>query len=189
MISFSQNTSAKGETALDEHVEMNTVQEMQTPPVMQAEPEKRENVLGGIVGAFLFSLAGGVIWFLLDMVGFYAGISGLIGAVCAIQGYRIFGGRLSKKGVIIAAVISLLVLALAWYLCFAKDLFQAHKEWYAAKEIDYMPTYAECVRAGGLWLKEEPEIARSYLLNLLVGIALAIVGSVRYIINAFKENT
>ena len=81
MISFSQNTSAKGETALDEHVEMNTVPEMQTPPVMQAEPEKRENVLGGIVGAFLFSLAGGVIWFQLDMVGFYAGISGLIGAV------------------------------------------------------------------------------------------------------------
>ncbi len=172
---------------MDDYNEMNTLPEMQTAPVMDAAPQKSENVLAGIVGAFLFSLAGGVIWFLLDMIGFYAGISGLIGAVCAIQGYKIFSGRLSRKGVIIAAIISLLVLALAWYLCFAKDLYQAHQEWYANKEIDYMPTYAECVRYGGLWL-EEPEIARSYLLNLGIGIVLAIVGSVRYIINAFKEN-
>ena len=149
---------------------------------------KKENVLAGIVGAFLFSLAGGVVWFLLDLVGFYAGISGLIGVVCAITGYKLFAGSLSKKGIIISFIISLLVLILAWYLCFAKDLFQAHQEWYANKEIDYMPTYAECVRAGYLWF-QEPDIAKGYFINLAIGIVLAIVGSIRYLINAIKEKT
>ena len=53
----------------------------------------RENVVAGIVGAFLFSLAGGILWFLLYLMGFVAGISGLVGAVCAVKGYSVF----SKK--------------------------------------------------------------------------------------------
>ena len=155
---------------------------------VNTEVKKEENVLAGVVGAFLFSLVGGAVWFLLDLVGFYAGISGLIGVVCAVTGYKLFAGTLSRKGVIIAFIISLLVLALAWYLCFAKDLFQAYKEWYANKEVNYMPTYAECVREGVLWL-QEPDIAKAYFINLAIGIALAIIGSIRYIITAFKEKT
>ncbi|MBR5767747.1 MAG: hypothetical protein IKX86_03615 [Clostridia bacterium] len=46
--------------------------------------EKKENVVAGIVGAFLFSLAGAVVWVLLHLVGFVAAISGLVGVVCAI---------------------------------------------------------------------------------------------------------
>ena len=155
---------------------------------VNTEVKKEENVLAGIVGAFLFSLVGGAVWFLLDLVGFYAGISGLVGVVCAVTGYKLFAGNLSKKGVIIAFIISLLVLVLAWYLCFVKDLFQAYKEWYANKEISYMPTYAECVREGVLWL-QEPDIAKGYFINLAIGIVLAVIGSIRYIITAFKEKT
>ena len=38
-----------------------------------------ENRLAGTVGALLFSLAGGVVYFLLYQVGYIAAISGLIG--------------------------------------------------------------------------------------------------------------
>lgn len=148
-----------------------------------------ENVLAGIVGAFLFSLAGGLLWFLLSLVGFYAAWSGLVGVVCAIQGYRIFGGRLSKKGVIIAALVAILVLVLAWYLCFCKDLFEAHKVWFADNRIDFMPSYSDCVRAGWQWMKEEPTIMKEYLTNLAIGLGLAIIGSIRYVVNAFKNET
>ena len=52
-----------------------------------------ENVIAGIVGAFLFSLAGGALWFVLYLLGFIAGLSGLVGAVCAIKGYSIFAKK------------------------------------------------------------------------------------------------
>ena len=45
-----------------------------------------ENVIAGIVGAFLFSLVGGALWFVLGMIGIIASISGLVGAVCAMKG-------------------------------------------------------------------------------------------------------
>lgn len=150
--------------------------------------EKQENVLAGAVGAFLFGLAGAAVWVVLDLVGFMAGLSGLVGVICAMQGYKVFGGKLSKKGVIIAAVIAILILVLAWYGCFAKDLYQAYKEWYANGEVDFMPTYFDCVRNGFRFF-QEGEIAKDYLLSLLIGLGLALLGSYRYIINAFRGAT
>ena len=44
-----------------------------------------ENRLAGTVGALLFSLAGGVVYFLLYQVGYIAAISGLIGVICAFK--------------------------------------------------------------------------------------------------------
>ena len=150
--------------------------------------EKQENVLAGAVGAFLFGLAGAAVWVVLDLVGFMAGLSGLVGVICAMQGYKVFGGKLSRKGVIIAAVIAILILVLAWYGCFAKDLYQAYKEWYANGEVDFMPTYFDCVRNGFRFF-QEGEIAKDYLLSLLIGLGLALLGSYRYIINAFRGAT
>lgn len=70
----------------------------------------KENVAAGIAGAFLFSLAGGIIYFILYLIGITASISGLVGVICAIKGYSIFAKRESKRGVLIAVVASLLVI-------------------------------------------------------------------------------
>ena len=78
--------------------------------------EKKENVLLGILGAFLFSLAGAVVWVVLDLIGFIAAISGLVGVFCAIHGYRIFAGKLSKKGIIIAIIIAFIVFNLYFFV-------------------------------------------------------------------------
>jgi hypothetical protein len=75
----------------------------------------------------LFSLAGGIIWFVLYQVGILAAISGLIGVVCAIKGYAIFGKRESTKGIIISTVIAFIVLVLAWYLCLSYDVYDAYQ--------------------------------------------------------------
>ena len=85
----------------------------------------RENVVAGIVGALLFALAGGVIWFVFYLLGFIVGISGLVGAICAIKGYSIFAKKESIKGIVISVVISLLIIVLAWYLCLAYDVCEA----------------------------------------------------------------
>ena len=38
-------------------------------------------ILPGIIGAFLFSLVGGILWFVLYQIGYVASISGLIGVI------------------------------------------------------------------------------------------------------------
>lgn len=146
----------------------------------------KENFIAGLVGAFLFSLAGGAVWYLLYQVGFIAGISGIIGVVCAILGYRIFARKESIKGVIFATIIAALVIVLAWYLCLATDVYKAHQDWYANGEIDYMPSFAECVRYGYTFL-EEPEIARAYYADLGIGMLFCIIGAFASVRNAIAR--
>ncbi len=145
-----------------------------------------ENVFAGIVGAFLFSLVGGLVWFLLYLVGFFAGISGMIGVILAIKGYALFAKKESIKGIIIASVIAFLVLVLAWYLCFGKDVYEAFQMWYSNGEIDYTLTYAESLRAVPAFLTD-PEIGPEYIKDLVIGLILALIGSVGTIITSIRN--
>ena len=145
-----------------------------------------ENVVAGTVGAFLFSLAGGIIYFLLHLVGYVASISGLIGAICAVKGYSVFAKKESKKGIIIAAIIALLVIAIAWYFCLAYDVYEAHKGWFEAGEIDYTVSFLEALRGAPVFL-EEPEIARAYFGDLALGLLFALIGSGSYVYNKYKN--
>ena len=146
----------------------------------------QENVIAGAVGAFLFSLAGGVVWFLLWQIGILAGISGVIGVVCAIKGYKVFGKAESKKGVIISVVIAVIVIVIAWYACLSLDVMHAYEQWYADGEVDYLPSYFECVGHAYLYL-QDGEILRGYLIDLLIGLAFCAFGSFGSIRSAFRR--
>ena len=156
-----------------------TPEEPQTPPVQPVLPPN-ENVLAGIVGAFLFSLAGGIIWFLLYQVGILAAFSGLIGVVCAIKGYAIFGKRESTKGIIISTVIAFIVLVLAWYLCLSYDVYDAYQLWYEEGHVDFTLTFFESVANAHLFL-EEPEIASAYFKDLGLGLLFCVIGAFSYV--------
>ncbi len=145
-----------------------------------------ENVVAGIVGAFLFSLAGGVLWFVLYLFGFVAGISGLVGAVCAIKGYSVFSKKESVKGIVISVVIALLVMVLAWYLCLAYDVWTAHNDWFEEGYIDYTLTYFEAVQASGFYL-EDPEIGPAYFGDLVIGLLFCVIGGGSYVVNKIKS--
>lgn len=146
----------------------------------------KENVLAGIVGAFLFSLVGGVLWYVLYQVGFMAGISGFVGVVCALKGYEFFAKKESRKGVIISVLVSIFVMIIAWYLCLATDVYKAYQEWYANGDIDYTITFVEAVRGAYIFLSE-PEIAPSYFGDLAIGLLLCVVGCWKDVINAFRS--
>ncbi|MBQ4036759.1 MAG: hypothetical protein IJC84_01375 [Clostridia bacterium] len=148
--------------------------------------ETRENVLAGCVGAFLFSLAGGILWFILYQVGFMAGLSGLVGVVCAIKGYSIFAKKESIKGIVIAVLMAILVMVLAWYLCLSLDVYNAYQDWFAAGEVDFTLTYGESVRSAYLFLADS-EILISYLTDLGLGLLLCVVGAYRSVIEAVKR--
>lgn len=90
-----------------------------------AELEPRENVFLGIVGALLFSLAGALVYFFLNRVGYIASISATIGAFCACFGYALFSRKKdSKIGSIAAAVVTVLVMLFAVVFCLAFDLYE-----------------------------------------------------------------
>ena len=149
-------------------------------------PEIRENVVAGIVGAFLFSLAGAAAYFLLHLIGYIASISGLIAAVCAVKGYAVFARKESKKGIVIAAVMALLIIVLAWYFCLAYDVYDAYKMWYETGEMDFSVTFIEAFRVAPSFL-EIPEIAGEYSKDLCLSILFCLIGGGSFIVNKMRN--
>lgn len=148
--------------------------------------EKKENYLAGTLGALLFALAGGIVWFLLYQIGYLAGISGLVGVLCAIYGYKLFAKGQSLTGIIIAIVAAILVMVLAWYFCLAKDVYDVYQEWYANGDVDFTLTFGEAVMNAHLFL-QDGEILGAYLKDLGIGLLLCIVGGFRYVVSALQE--
>ncbi len=159
---------------------------MNNPLNLNEQQNIHENVLAGIVGAFLFSLAGGALWFVLYMIGFIAAISGLVGAICAIKGYSVFAKKESVKGIVISVIISLIVMVIAWYFCLAYDIYTVHLEWFEAGEIDFTYTFFESVRVAPFFL-EDPAIRGAYIKDLVLGLAFCVIGGGSYVVNKIKN--
>lgn len=153
---------------------------------VNANVYNEENVLAGIIGALLFSLVGGVLWYVLYQVGFLAAISGLVGVICAIKGYTVFSKKESIKGIIISVIVAVIVIIIAWYFCLANDVYVAYKDWYANGEIDYVISFSDAVRGAYTYLFDM-EIAIAYLKDLGIGLLLCIVGAGSYVSNAIKK--
>lgn len=71
--------------------------------------QKKENIIGGFVGALIGSLLGVVAIVILGQLGYVAVISGLILAVCTLKGYELLGGKLSKVGIVISVLIMIVM--------------------------------------------------------------------------------
>ena len=144
---------------------------------------EEENVLFGIVGAFLFSLAGGVLYYVLYQVGYLAAVSGLIGVICAIKGYALFAKKESVRGIVIAIIMATMVLVLAWYCCLSNDVYLAYQEWYANGEVEYALTFFESVGVAYLFLADAP----GYFADLGISLLLAAVGCGSYVVRMVKK--
>lgn len=145
-----------------------------------------ENKVAGTVGAFLFALVGGLAFYLLYQVGKLAAISGIIGVSCALVGYRLFAKRESRYGAVIAVVMAALVIVLAWYLCLSKDVYEACQEWYVSGDIEEEIDFLTAVRNAWRFL-EEPDIARGYLTDLIIGLLLCVAGWIGTFVKSSKQ--
>lgn len=63
----------------------------------QMMQQKKENAVGGIVGALPGSLVGVLCIILLSQMGYVAAVSGVVMAVGVLKGYELLGGKVSKK--------------------------------------------------------------------------------------------
>lgn len=149
--------------------------------------EHKENVIAGIVGAMLFSLVGGLLWFILYQVNFFSSLSGVVAVVCANMGYMLFARGESKKGLVISVIAAIISIVTAWYLCLSLDCYHAFQEWYADGEINYTITYAQAVRIAYTFLSEPP-IAAAYFKDLGIGLLLCGVGAFSFIRNVIRRN-
>lgn len=86
--------------------------------VRQEKSKKTENIVGGIIGALLGSLIGAAAIIIFSQLGYIAAISGVIMGVCALKGYELLGGKLSKAGIVISSIIMVIMV----YLSFQLDL-------------------------------------------------------------------
>lgn len=73
------------------------------------ELRKPDNVLFGIFGALIGALIGGLCIVLLGQAGYVASFSGIVLALCTLKGYELLGGRLSKVGIAVSAVLILVI--------------------------------------------------------------------------------
>lgn len=73
------------------------------------EKRKRENMIAGLVGAFLGSLLGVASIIVVGQMGYIASVCGLVMAVCTLKGYELLGGVLSRKGAVISSLLTLIM--------------------------------------------------------------------------------
>lgn len=151
-----------------------------------SQPDVKENVLLGVLGAFLFALAGGALWFVLYLVGFIAALSGLVGVICAIKGYSLFAKKESVKGIVIAVVMTLLVIVIAWYFCLSYDAYIAHQQWFEEGEIDYTITFLDALLGSHIYLSD-PDIGPGYWGDLALGLLFCVIGGGSYVVNKIKN--
>lgn len=109
--------------------------------VKQEKSKKAENIVGGIIGALLGSLIGAAAIILISQLGYIAAISGVIMGVCALKGYELLGGKLSKAGIIISSLIMIVMVFLSNQLDWAIILhneYPAYGIFEAFKMMNYL---------------------------------------------------
>lgn len=133
----------------------------------------KDNVFLGIVGAVIGALIGSALWVLIGQVGFIAGIAGYAIVFCSVKGYKLLGKTISKKGIIICVIFSLVMILAAEYVSTGIAIYQAFIE-------DYYITIADAMKSVPEFLKES-EVRNELLKNLAVGYGLAIWASFSYV--------
>lgn len=131
----------------------------------------------GVLGAFLFALVGGVVYYVLWSLNIIAALSGIICVICAIKGYEIFARESSKTGIIAAVVVSAVVMILAWYYCYCTDMQAYYQGLFDAGEVDFVPSMGVCLQYGFLDLPAN----LGYVVDLILSLAMGGVGCWGYI--------
>lgn len=138
-------------------------------------PVRKSNVFLGIIGAIGGSLVGVVLWIMISMVGFVAGIAGYVMLKFALKGYERLSGCLDRKGAAISLIVAAFMVTFACVLDYVIILCRAFFEWDASFD-----TVRYVVMNFGT-LMTELDTWRGFAVNLLVGYALSVWSSYQLI--------
>ena len=79
---------------------------------VEAYEAREENFLLGIVGAVIGVIIGGAVALLVARLGYVSVLAGAALGFCTIKGYEILGKKLTKKGVVVSAILMVLTVFL-----------------------------------------------------------------------------
>ena len=96
---------------------------------------KEENILKGILGAFLGSFIGLLIIVVFSNFGIVASISGFVMAFLTIKYYKKFAGDISKLGIIISIIVMIIMTLLALNLSISLEIIKVQNQ------SGYMPNF------------------------------------------------
>ena len=152
----------------------------QTQTVEPAEQDLGNgNVIAGIVGAFLFALIGGLLYFVIYQIGVIAGICGLAIFVLANFGYNLFakGNKNTIVSLVVSIVMMIVMIFLAEYVSLSFEIFQTFK--------DEGITIFDAIRATPEFLAE-PEIGNAVAGDLAFAYIFGFIASISNIVNIVK---
>lgn len=139
---------------------------------IKQQENMKENVIAGIVGAFLFSLLGGALYFLIYQIGFIAGICGFVIVVLASFGYQKFSGKdNSKKGIVVSIILLIVVLFMAEYISLSYDIYDEFKDWGISffDAVEITPDFLQESEVLGAFIKD---LVIAYVLGIIASFAL-----------------
>lgn len=150
----------KENEAVNDHEEMAARQ-------CQDEPEVKGNWILGIVGALFGAMAGAVLWVIIGLLGFIAGLAGFMIMNWALKGYKKFSGKLDRAGVIICIVIGVVTIPAAGLLeCFVELCMAYMKFDLSFSTIKYVAgNFLELMSEGNLWELYAKNLLFGYLLS------------------------
>ncbi len=158
------------------------VQEIEDSLVQNKERIKsqKSHLMPGLVGAFLGSLIGCVLWVLIYKLGYIAGIAGAVSIICALKGYEFLGKHLDVKGVFSTLIITIIMIYFANKLSITWDLYDVLKEY----DVTFFDVYHSL-----LLLLKEFEIVGAYFGDLAIGYILTLLCSFGSIKQAFSASS
>lgn len=130
---------------------------------------RRENMFLGLIGAVFGALLGTVLWVVIGMIGFIAGIAGYAIVFCGMKGYEMLGRKLSRKGIVICILLSCLMIVGAEYVSLGLTIYKELGDMYYLSIGDsfaLIPAFLE-----------ESEVAGGVMKDLIFGYALAVWAS------------
>lgn len=135
--------------------------------------EERENIFLGTMGAIAGAVVASILWVILGQIGFIAGIAGFLIVFCGVKGYQKLGKNMSRTGIIICIVISVIMIVAAEFVSTGIEIYRALKD-------DYIINIMESIKLVPSFLKE-PEVRNQVIFNLLIGFALATWASFSFV--------
>ena len=149
--------------------------EAPTPPA--APTVKPENVPRGMLGAVLGAILGGGLIVLLYTLDYVAGLSGFVMAFLALQGYRLLGGRLTRRGVLLSIIPMVIVPLIAYFVALGVMLSRATPEWNFIDSLNVIFSHMG-----------DQEVRGTILSDVLLLYLFTALGAVSTIYNAFHTN-
>ena len=139
-----------------------------------------ENVGKGILGALIGSLAGVLAIVLIGRLGYVAVISGVIMAYCTLTLYQKFAGGISKKGIIICAIIMLIMIIIGNHVSIVIAVQgEMDNKGYS---LGFFETQSTLFKVMG----EDSSLLSKYILNLVLVLVFAFAGGFGILKTQFK---